>query len=448
MILKRKLLSINMKRCNHMQAKAGVIVCFLYTLMFPALVSAGLAVNNPSRQYEVTVVKGSELPIIGQSTEGYSVMAVEGAKLSPIPFQFDDKNTKGLVFISGASVKVDGKENVVEVQDELAFMYRDMGLKVNSVVMASLEGIIISEFEINEEEVSRYAYLVKGNSQRSDKVYAHYDFETGFVETDTYTVQFDPENITIWSDWKVKGFNGTDSAPQVMDMMKARFFIRLGFLKATLHNAIIPIKTVAVKNGPVRTAVEADISIGVLGVDILKGGVSATITPGAIRFPIYAYFPKAAGALSELYIDVSIDHVDFDGALYKTALGPEKPLVAGQKVKKEVLEEYKADADNPWVSVSSGNGWDTFLINRLSEGFHPKVSAVFRDEGAGTKPNKPENFKGSSAEMGMRLSEIPVGLEALFEFSAYFGPGLWDGDSPKAAAYNIFHPAKVVVNKL
>ncbi|MBV1870170.1 MAG: hypothetical protein KUG76_04615, partial [Gammaproteobacteria bacterium] len=159
------------RRNNYMQAKVGVTICFLYTLMLPVLAGAGLAVNNPSRQYEVTIVKGSELPIIGQSTEGYSVMAVEGAKLSPIPFQFDDRNIKGLVFIPGASVKVDGKENMVEEQDELAFMYRDMGSKVNSEVMASLEGAIISEFEINEEGVSRYAYLVKGNSQRSDKVY-------------------------------------------------------------------------------------------------------------------------------------------------------------------------------------------------------------------------------------------------------------------------------------
>lgn len=428
--------------------KIPVLFGLIGTLILPSLVSAGMEVTNPSRQYEVTVVKGEALPITGEPTAEYSVMAIEGGKLSPIPFQFDDKNIKGLNFVPGAIVKVDGKENVVEAQDELAFMYRDMGPKADAAAIGSLEGAIVSELEITEEGTSRYAYLVKGNGQRSDKVYAHYDFETGFIETETYTIQFDPNNITVWSDWKIKGFTGTDSAPNVLDMMKARFFVRLGFLKATLHNAIIPARTIAVKNGPVRAIVEADISIGALGINVLTGGVSVTLTPQAIRYPIFAFFPKAAEALSEFYIDVTIDHVDFEGTRYKTSLGPEEPLIAGQKVSDKVRAQYKSDIDNPWVSISSGHDWDMYFISRLSEGFTPKVDAIYWDEGAGDKPNKPENFKGSSAEMGLKLSDIPVGADTIFEYSIYFGPDLWKGNDAKTAAYHIFHPAPVVVNQL
>jgi len=428
--------------------KIPALFGLISTLILPSLVSAGMEVTNPSRQYEVTVVKGEALPIIGESSAEYSVMAVEDGVLYPIPFQFDDKNIKGLNFVPGAVVEVDGKEDVVEAQDELAFMYRDMGPKADAVAIANIEGAIVSELEITEEGTSRYAYLVKGNAQRSDKVYSHYDFETGFVETETYTIQFDPKNITIWSDWRVKGFTGTDSAPNVLDMMKARFFARLGFLKVTLHNAIIPAKTIAVKNGPVRAIVEADISIGALGLDILSGGVSVTFTPQAIRYPIFAFFPKAAEALSEFYIDVTVDFVDFEGTRYKTSLGPEEPLIAGQKVSDEVREKYKSDIDNPWVSISSGHNWDMYFISRLSEGFTPKVDAIYWDEGAGDKPNKPENFKGSSAEMGLKLSDVPVGADTIFEYSIYFGADLWEGNDAQTGADYIFNPAKVVVNQL
>jgi len=428
--------------------KIPALFGLISTLILPSLVSAGMEVTNPSRQYEVTVVKGEALPIIGESSAEYSVMAVEDGVLYPIPFQFDDKNIKGLNFVPGAVVEVDGKEDVVEAQDELAFMYRDMGPKADAVAIANIEGAMVSELEITEEGTSRYAYLVKGNAQRSDKVYSHYDFETGFVETETYTIQFDPKNITIWSDWRVKGFTGTDSAPNVLDMMKARFFARLGFLKVTLHNAIIPAKTIAVKNGPVRAIVEADISIGALGLDILSGGVSVTFTPQAIRYPIFAFFPKAAEALSEFYIDVTVDFVDFEGTRYKTSLGPEEPLIAGQKISDEVREKYKSDIDNPWVSISSGHNWDMYFISRLSEGFTPKVDAIYWDEGAGDKPNKPENFKGSSAEMGLKLSDVPVGADTVFEYSIYFGADLWEGNDAQTGADYIFNPAKVVVNQL
>ena len=428
--------------------KIASIIGLTGALALPSMVSAGLKVGNPSRHYEITVIKGADLSIMDQAFEHYSVMAIEDGKLTAIPFQFDDINVKGLTFVPGAVVKVEGTENVLEANDELAFMYKDMGPKGDASAIENTEGDVISEFEINEDGTHRYAYLVKNNPQRSDKVYAHYDFKTGLIETETYTMQFDPNNITVWSDWKVKGFTGTASAPNVLDTMKARFRVRLGFIKATLHNAIIPAKTIAVKNGPIRSIVEADITIGALGIDILSGGVSCTLSPRAIRYPIFAFFPKAAGALSELLIDVTVDHVDFEGAHYKTPLGPEQPLIAGQKASDKVRKQYKNDIDNPWVSIRSGHNWDMFFISRFYEGFTPTVSALYVDEGAGDKPNKPENFKGSSAEIGIRLADIPFGKDALFEHALYFGPGLWQGDDPTKAAHDIFNPAKVSIKKL
>ena len=150
--------------------KTPALFGLISTLALPIVASAGLEISNPDRQYEVTVVKGRALPIVGESTAEYSLMAVEAGTFLPIPFQFDDKNIKGLNFVPGAVVKIDGSENVVDAQDELAFMYRDMGSKADPVAIGDLKGAIVSELEITEDGTSRYAYLVKGNAMRSDKV--------------------------------------------------------------------------------------------------------------------------------------------------------------------------------------------------------------------------------------------------------------------------------------
>ena len=82
-------------------------------------------------------------------------MAIDNGELLPIPFQFDDKNTKGLTFVPGAIVPVDGQVEIFEAQDELVFMYRNMGTKLESNIADSTQGDIIPEFEMTEEGVGR-----------------------------------------------------------------------------------------------------------------------------------------------------------------------------------------------------------------------------------------------------------------------------------------------------
>lgn len=428
----------------------GLLSFLLFTTFLteaPA-VYAGIQVQNPARQLEVTVIKGHQLPfILGESTQNYSLMAINEGSLSPIPYQFDDTNMKGLTFVPGGNVPVDGTENVLDAVDELVFMYKDMGSKAGTDAFENIEGAMVSEFEITEDGTSRYAYLMKGNSQRSTKRYANYDFETGYLETETYSLQFDPNNIMVWSDWKIKGFTGTGAAPNILDTMKIRIFARMGFLKATLHNGIVPVRMLAAKNGPIRSVVESDVSLGLFGIDLLNGGLSVTFTSQTIEYPIFAMIPKAANVLSEFNIDVTLDYVDLEGSRYRTALGPKEPMITGQKVDKEIRNQYKSDLDNPWVAISTGKEWDMFFIFSSPQEFRPELAALYRDSGAGDKANKPERFKGSSAELGVNLSNIPVGLDTKLSYNLYFGPDLWKGNNPEKAAFDILNPAIVVVKQ-
>ncbi len=412
-------------------------------------VSAEPAPPSPARFLEVVVLKGKQLPeLIDKPFASYSLMAVHNGKLSAIPYQFDDKNIRGLTYVEGAKLAVDGKAGVLEAHDEFVFMYKDMGIKANAQLQTETAGKIISELEITEKGSSRYAYLVEGNPQRSKKIYTHYNMETGLVDTESYSLQLDPKNLLIWSDWVIKGFTGTPSAPNILDTMKVRVKAKLGFIGATLHNALVPAKTLAVKNGPIRSIIEADASISILGIQLAKAGVSTTFTAQTIEYPVFAALPKAAGALSTLIIDVTVDYVDFEGSRYRTALGPKEPMVTGTKDAAKQREKYKSKLDQPWVTISTGKNWDMFFFFFHEDNFKPTLSAIYKDATAGDKANKPERFKGSNSELGVSLDDIPVGLETSLQYNLYFGPDLWQGNNPEAAATDIMNPAIVIVNSL
>ncbi|PCJ17822.1 MAG: hypothetical protein COB04_08155 [Gammaproteobacteria bacterium] len=443
---------LNYSRSTHLHKFTRVLsITFISLASFFAfipLTHAGVLVTNPARQLEVTVIKGQQLGfILGQPAKDFSIMVANETGVTPIAFQFDDTNIKGLTFVPGGNVPAKGTEGLIDPDDELVFMYKDMGIKASKESFEHIEGQLISELEITEDGISRYAYLLKGNSQRSSKIYANYNFETGYLETETYSLQFDPDNIMVWSDWNIKGFEGTGSAPNILDTMKIRIFAKLGFLKASLHNGIVPVQMLAAKNGPIRAVVESDVSLGLFGVDILTGGLSVTFSAQTIEYPIFAIIPKAANVLSSLDIDVTLDYIDFEGSRYRTALGPKEPLITGQKVSDKVRSQYKSDLDNPWIAISTGKKWDMFFMFNTIKGFRPGLQALYRDSGAGDKTNKPERFKGSSAELGVKLSDIPVGVDTKLSYNLYFGPDLWQGNNPEKAAFDILNPAIVIVKE-
>lgn len=402
---------------------------------------------SPVRKLEVTLVKGKQLPkLLDQTVANYSVMAVNNGQLQPIPFQFDDINVKNLVYVPGGKLKIQGKEGVLEENDELAFMYKDMGARATDAEFKTVAGSMVSELEISENGTQRYAYIFKDNALRSEKHYAVYDQKTGLVTAEGYSLQVSPKNILVWEDWKIKGFTGTPSAPNILDTMKVRVKAKLRFLKATLHNSMIPAETLAVKNGPVRSLVEADASISILGINLATAGLTTTFTAQTIQYPLFAVIPKVAGALSSLSVDITLDHVDLQGSRYRTALGPKEPLITGSKEAGKLREKYTTDLEHPWSSISTDKNWDMFFFFFTDKTFKPKLNAVYADAAAGDDENGPERFPGSNSEFGPTLTDIPVGLEATLQFNLYFGPDLWQGNNPEAAAEQIMHPAVVSVH--
>lgn len=395
-----------------------------------------------ARQMEVSIVSGKDMPaVLGKSFNDYSVMAVVNGALSPIPFQFDERNKKGFLFAPGGKVAIDGQEGVLEAQDELAFMYGDTGVQATAAQRQAVAGQLVSEIKVSDGNTTGFAYLVKGNPQRSEHHYTHFDRETGKVKTEKFTLDTDPKNILSWADMKYKDYQLDQT---VIDTMKIRIKARVGFIKATINNNLIPNRVVAVKNGPVRSIIEVDASISILGVTLGEGGASVTVNNQSVQFPVYATIPKAAAALSDLNIGISLDFHELDGAKIRTALGPQEPIIAGGGGSD--LKDHAVDLEHDWLAGSSGKGADIVAFFAGSDNFKPDLTLQYEDAVRGENKNDtPERYQGGHPQVGYYVSNIPTGQDIVVGVNLYFDDALWKGNNVEDTIAQIKKPAAITL---
>lgn len=399
---------------------------------------------SETREMQLIVLKGAKLPtLLGKNAKNYSVMAVSGDKLAPIPFQFDDWNVRGFPYVPGGTIKVDGQEDIIEAKDELAFMLRDTGAQAEAALKSAVAGKVVLELAFKENNVERYAYIVEGNNERSDKSYTHFDSKTGLIKTSKYSLQTEPGNLLSWSDMYYQGYH--DGKKSILDTMKLRVKAKLGFIKATINNNLIPNEVSAVKNGPVRTLIALDASISILGVGLADAGASVTVTDQTLQFPVYLTIPKAASVLSDLNLEVSLDFNDMDGVPVRTELGPKEPVYAGDKTKGANPEDLKINLEHSWLSGSSGQNWDIIAFFSGKEGFKPTLDVIYKDSRFDSKADTPERFPGSHPHVGYKVTDIVYGQEIVIGIDLYFDDAFWSKDGLDNAVESIRNPMPVTV---
>ena len=396
-----------------------------------------------ARQLELSTLMGSDLnSLLGKEFKDYSVMAVIDGALKPIPYQFDDRNVKGFIHVPGGKLGTVGTEGVLDKEDELVFMYTDTGPQASAGMFDSVAGEVVSEMRIDDAAsgAAGFAYLMKGNSERSDRHYTHFDMETGKVKTERYSLDIDPDNLLSWGDLIYNDYKGGHS---IIDTMKIRIMARVGFFKATINNNLIPNHVAAVKNGPVRTIIEVDASIAILGITLGDGGACVEITNQSVQFPVYATIPKAAAILSDLNIGVSLDFHQLDGARVRSALGPEEPLIAGGGGSDP--SEHNISLENDWLAGSTGKGYDIIAFFQGSPTFHPTLNMLYNDAGREGENDTPERYDGGHPQVGYYVSDIPNDQDIVVGVNLFFGANLWNGNKVTDAVDEIRNPASVML---
>ena len=403
---------------------------------------------SAARGMQLAIVKGSAIEkVLGQSSEGYSVMVFNGTELAPIPFQFDDLNDKGFPYVPGGSLAIEGQEGIIEAQDELVFMIRDSGGKAEAEVLAAVDGEVVLELELKDSNIQRFAYLVKGNQSRSDVRYTHYNQETGLIKTDQFTLETDPDNIFVWSDLMYEGYEPQKS---IWDTMKIRIHARLGFLKTSLSNRLIPSEVVAVKNGAVRTIISVDATIAILGVQLASAGANVTVTSQTLQFPVHITVPKAANILSDFDIDISLDFHEMDGVKIRSGAGSKQPLIAGEGgigagAEPEALA---LSTENPWLTGTTEQGWDIIAFFVGSDNFVPDLDVLYYDHGRDEVEDAPERFEGSYPQVGYIVNELPVGKAIVIGIDLYFDEGFWADGNLEASVEELQNPITVLSHSL
>ena len=73
----------------------SVFFIFSYTAM--AMPDGAI---SPARSIEVSIIKGEQMvPLLNNKAENYSVMSVNEGRLVAIPYQFDDVNLRGFIWL-------------------------------------------------------------------------------------------------------------------------------------------------------------------------------------------------------------------------------------------------------------------------------------------------------------------------------------------------------------
>lgn len=382
---------------------------------------------SETRAMQLISIKGDKTPVLlNKESKNFSLMAVSGDKLVPIPYQFDDWNIRGFLHVPGGTTAVDGVAGIIEPEDELAFMLSDTGPQADAAIKAAVSGKVITELAFKEKGVERYAYVVEGNAERSDKSYTHYDMKTGLIKTSKYSLETDPDNLLVWGDMFYEDYeNGKKS---LLDTMKLRVKAKLGFIRATINNNLIPSEISAVKNGPVRSLIALDASISILGVGLADAGASVTVTNQTLQFPVYLTIPKAASILSGLKLEVSLDFHELDGAKVRTELGPEEAVIAGSKTLGADPEDLKIDLEHSWLSGSTGKNWDIIAFFSGKTGFKPTLDVIYKDTRFDEDEDTPERFKGSHPHVGYNVTDIEYGKEIVIGIDLFFDDYFWEKD--------------------
>lgn len=314
----------------------------------------------------------------GIPTGELSLMAVRAGKLVPIPFQIDEFDKTGLIWIEGHNDhKPEGKPGIFDDFDELAFMFRDGGWDRFDPRQHSLkEGRLLEEIRLDSpRNQPRYIYLVRNNSERSRADYVQVDLDKGRIETTLMQMDYEPKDFT-----QIKGMSprlGPHKDENVIDNIYVN--ISTGIFNQNLRVDLdtrknIKATPIAVKDGPVRASilVKARIWYAYLPtffsqkfqVDFYEQSVTipSRFAIGSVK--VLKFFMMF---LREPRIHFAIDFHNLDGAriTYDSVYGKgQYGTVDGEMSDFErTLGATRLPGD--WLHMDSNQGWEMFFSNHM-----------------------------------------------------------------------------------
>jgi len=391
---------------------------FIVILIFSKHVYA----SNPILDNKVVIIKPLvHQEISGRSFSDLSLVAFKNNAFKPIPYQFDELNEDGSIYIEGEdslALKVEGvasdlvgEPGLYDGNDELLFMLRDAGDKKTDKVKY-IEGKIIAELEVIAiDNVRRYVYLVEGALLKSETGYVRYSADLGRVETDKYSLKVEEDNAVMWEEFIFNSFDGANSQKPI-DTLKMTFFanvIPLALTPMILNNKNLKATTISEKTGQIRATTTYRQVINWLKVPWFACKLQIIYYESKVQYKFVIRLPEGRRQIvANVKIGISTDGRDLDGADLVFSSKPDLVNKVDGKVsddEKVAIESELDVANKNWIWLNSHNHYaslTTFKIDqqtKVDSDFNkPKVEFRFMDDKK--EKVKPEFFRGQSPEAG------------------------------------------------
>lgn len=388
----------------------------------------GLDTTHFTYLYPMTI-RGHELSSLqGTPIHRLSLMAVRGDQLIPIPFQIDEFDRTGLIWIKGANkAKPEGAPDIFDDFDELVFMFRDGGQETYQPSLHGRpDGRVLQEIRLDSPRNNpRYVYLVLDNPLRSEARYVHADLEKGTLDTTVLEMAYNPKNLIDIH--RIASKVGPHHGVNIFDSVNVN--ISTGILNQNLRMSLeggknIRAVPIAVKDGPVRASMLVRTRIWYLylptffnqhfTVHYYEQGImvpSRFAIDGMRTLRFFLMF------LREPRIELSFDFhnlndakVTFDSVFEKA---DDYGVVDGQMSE---FENKMAATRLPgdWLHMNSSRSWEMFFANHmpvveggLFDSFLDgmTLSMVYRDDQEATLSH--ERFPGAAPRLGFTSSGLP-----------------------------------------
>lgn len=324
-------------------------------------------------------IRGSDIAAAkNKPNNTLSLMAIKGDKLIAIPYQIDEFDTNGLIWIEGYNKeKPEGKPGIWDDFDELVFMYRDGGhSRYHPDTHGTIEGSILREIRLDSpRNATRWVYLVENNPERSDASYVETDLKKGRVESTLFVFDYEPSNFLNIQSIAPKA--GPHHSKNTFEDFT--FNISTGIvskhLRVNLTKDNIHVTPVAVKSGPIRNVMLIKARVWYLGLPTIFEQMlmvdfyeQAIVVPTRIALDSIQAIRFFLFLIKDPTFDIHIEFKPLNGAevTFESLYKAHKRLgkIDGKIDDFETLmNQTRLIGD--WFYMDSNQGWEMFFVNNI-----------------------------------------------------------------------------------
>ena len=401
------------------------------------------------------VVKAEQADKVAQhNISDISVMAVRAGKLVPIPFQIDERDEDGWVYVEGVS-KADlaGVAGKFDAKDEIVFMHRDTGRERYDAEKTPLaDGKLVQEVALTDNGSTRYAYLVTGSTARDPARYVKYDEQSNRFTGNFHNFKQSSDNMLMFEDYRANA--GPTPSHRVLDTI----FLDLStgvitpWPRVSVGIQNIEAKRMGVKHGPIREVLLLSIRVVVAGIPVFFIRSDMTLYDEGIDLPVRLNIPGGeilTRVLNKPVIDIGLDMNDMKGGRFSAAVNP-----TGQygKIDGKIDDVEKKLAirvpDKNWLWLESGKGFDIMMQIGIPPDWPVQAELYYEDDLKPKKKFETETFPGALPRMGVQITELPVGKLNIDLSVVLWFPATVGESGPVGFAKRMDNPPKPVLKAL